>query len=147
MMTSDEISIRRAGPGDASEVALFDEAFDHAISFDETRRFIDRDGHHLLLGYLGDRPAGFLSAVEVFHPDKRPELFLNEISVVHPDQRKGVARALVEEMKRLGAERGCVNVWVLTDESNEPAMSLYRTTGGSWDGSQQIMFEWDLTGG
>ena len=48
----------------------------------EMRRFLDDERHHLLLGYVDGRPAGFASAVEVFHPDKRCELFLNEIAVM-----------------------------------------------------------------
>jgi hypothetical protein len=36
-------------------------------------------------------------------------------------------------------------MWVLTDEANEPAMGLYRSTGGRWDGDSQVMFEYDLT--
>jgi ribosomal protein S18 acetylase RimI-like enzyme len=85
-----------------------------------------------------------VSAVEVFHPDKRAELFLNEIGVVDEWRRRGVARALIEELKRLGRERGCVAMWVLTDEDNTAAMGLYRTSGGRWNGKRQVMFEYDL---
>ncbi len=113
---------------------------------DEIRRFLLDERHHLLLGYVDDRPAGFVSAVEVFHPDKRPELFLNEIGVAEDARRRGVARALIEELKRLGRERGCVAIWVLTDEDNEAAMGLYGTTGGRADGAPQVMFEYDLEG-
>ena len=64
--------------------------------------------HHLLLAYLGPRPAGFVSAVEVFHPDKAPELSLNEIAVVEAAQRHGVARTLIENLKQVGRDLGCV---------------------------------------
>jgi ribosomal protein S18 acetylase RimI-like enzyme len=147
MMASDAIRIHRARPEDPTEIALFEEAFDNPISMDETRGFLARRGHHLILGYLDGRPAGFVSAVEVLHPDKPPELFLDEIAVIERARRKGVARALIEELKELAAELGCISVWVLTDESNEPAMHLYRTTGGGWDGSHQVMFEWNLSTG
>jgi len=55
-----------------------------------------------------------------------------------------VARALIEELKRLGHETGCGNLWVLTDEENAAAMGLYRSTGGQWDGNSHVMFEYDL---
>ena len=52
--------------------------------------------HHLLLDYVHDQPAGFVSAVEVFHPDKRSELFLNEVGGVGrsppPRQEEGWER-------------------------------------------------------
>jgi ribosomal protein S18 acetylase RimI-like enzyme len=88
--------------------------------------------------------AGFVSAVEVFHPDKRSELFLNEVAVVEGVRRRGVARALIGELKRAGRERGCVSMWVLTDEDNAAATGLYRSTGGLWNGDVQVMFEYDI---
>ncbi len=142
-MTSD-VRVARVGQGDEDEVARFEEAFDNAVNSEETRRFLDDERHHLLLGYVDDQPAGFVSAVEVFHPDKPSELFLNEIGVIDGARRRGVARALIEELKRVGRERGCVGIWVLTDEDNTAAMSLYRSTGGRWDGNPQVMFEYGL---
>lgn len=67
-----------------------------------------------------DRPAGFASAVEVFHPDKRSELFLNEIAVIEGGRRRGVAGALIRELKRLGREHGRVSMWVLTMKAMSP---------------------------
>lgn len=146
MLSRADVSVRRARLGDAPEVARFRPAFDNDVLMDETERFLSDERHHLLLGYVGDIAAGFLSAVEVFHPDKRAELFLNEIAVIPEMRRRGVARALIEELTRLGRERGCVSIWVLTDETNAEAMGLYRSAGGRWDGSYQEMFEFDLGG-
>jgi ribosomal protein S18 acetylase RimI-like enzyme len=137
--------VRRAGQADEAEIDRFADAFDNEVLSEETRRFLDDDRHHLVLGYVDDQPAGFASAVELFHPDKRSELFLNEIGVMEGARRRGVARALVDELKRLGRERGCVSMWVLTDDQNAPAMRLYRSTGGRWDGLSNVMFEYDLT--
>jgi ribosomal protein S18 acetylase RimI-like enzyme len=145
MTAEPDVRIRRAGQADAAEVARFAEAFDFEVLAEETRRFLDDDRHHLVLGYVDDRPTGFASAVEVFHPDKRCELFLNEIAVMERGRRHGVASALIDELKQIGRELGCVSMWVLTDEDNAPAMGLYETTGGRWDGEQSVMFEYDLT--
>ena len=57
-----------------------------------------------------------------------------------------MARALIDELKRLGRERGCAAIWVLTDEENAAAMGLYAGTGGTWNGDRQVMFEYDLIG-
>jgi ribosomal protein S18 acetylase RimI-like enzyme len=70
---------------------------------------------------------------------------LNEIAVMEEARRHGVASGLIDELKRLGRERECVSMWVLTEEKNVPAMGLYRSTGGHWDGDSQVMFEYDLT--
>jgi ribosomal protein S18 acetylase RimI-like enzyme len=146
-MSEDEVRVHRARPGDEREVARFDESFDYEVLPDETSRFLSDERHLLLLAYVQDQPAGFVSAVEVFHPDKRSELFLNEISVMQETRRRGVARALINELKRVGRELECVSMWVLTDEDNAAAMGLYQATGGRWDGDLQVMFEYDLTDG
>jgi ribosomal protein S18 acetylase RimI-like enzyme len=138
------VRVRQAAPGDEGEVARFQAAFDNRVLPGETRRFLEDERHHLLLGYVDDLPAGFLSAVEVFHPDKRSELFLNEVGVMEQARRRGVARALVDDLKRIGRERGCVSIWVLTDEDNAAAMHLYQSTGGVWNGEPSVMFEYSL---
>jgi ribosomal protein S18 acetylase RimI-like enzyme len=138
--------VARAKETSRDEVEGFASVFDEPIRPSNLVRFLDDDRHHLLLGYLDKRPAGFVTATEVFHPDKEPELFLNEIGVADEARRHGVGRALIEALTILGRERGCAAIWVLTDEDNEPAMQLYGHTGGRWDGRRQVMFEYDLSG-
>jgi len=147
MAATSGIRIQRAEPGDEDEVERFAEAFDDPVVTGSTRQFLADERHHLLLGYLDDRPAGFVSAVEILHPDKvRPEVFLNEIGVAESAQRRGVARALVEELKRVARDRGCQSMWVLTDDENAAAKRLYETTGGRQVSGAHLMFEYDLDG-
>jgi len=147
MAATSGIRIQRAEPGDEDEVERFAEAFDDPVVRGSTRQFLADERHHLLLGYLDDRPAGFVSAVEILHPDKvRPEVFLNEIGVAESAQRRGVARALVEELKRVARDRGCQSMWVLTDDENAAAKRLYETTGGRQVSGAHLMFEYDLDG-
>ncbi|MGZ8628715.1 MAG: GNAT family N-acetyltransferase [Actinomycetota bacterium] len=141
----DGVVTTRLGPGDEREVERFADAFDDPVDAKATREFL-RDGrHHLIVAYVDAAPAGFVSATEVLHPDKvGPELFLNEIGVVDAFRRRGAGAALIEELKRLGSERGCRLIWVLTDEGNPAAMGLYAKAGGAWDGGRHVMFELDL---
>lgn len=141
-----EVAVRRLRQGDEDEVPRFAEAFDDPIDDDATRSFLEDDRHHVVVAYVDGQPAGFASAVVIFHPDKKaPELFLNEIAVIEQFRRVGAGVALLEELKRLGRELGCVTIWVLTDEGNPAAMGMYAKAGGTWDGERHIMFEYDLT--
>jgi len=138
------VVVERGTAGDETEVRRFDEAFDEAVDGELAARFLADDRHHLVVAYVDGEPAGFVSATEILHPDKPTELFLNELAVLPAYRRRGAATMLLEELKHLAEERGCVSIWVLTDEDNEAAMASYRTAGGEWDGATTVMFEIDL---
>jgi len=75
-------------------------------------------------------PAGFVSAVELLHPDEpKPEMFLNELGVDPAFQRRGIATALIKELIRLCKTRGCSEMWLGTEEDNVAAIRTYETTG------------------
>jgi ribosomal protein S18 acetylase RimI-like enzyme len=140
----DEVTVRRLGPSDDAELGRFEAAFDHAIDQAYARAFLDDPRHHMIVAYVGGEAAGFVSATEIFHPDKAPQMFLNELAVVEELRRRGAASALLEELKRLSSEVGCAAIWVLTDQHNAPAMRTYAKAGGRWNGEQHVMFEYDL---
>lgn len=140
-----DVVVRRLQPGDEREVERFAEAFDDPIDAEATRSFLRDERHHLVVAYVDGRPAGFVSAVEIFHPDKAPELFLNEIGVIERLRRVGAGLALLDELELLGKELGCETIWVLTDEGNAAAMGMYAKAGGTWDGERHVMFKYDLT--
>ncbi len=141
-----DVMVRRLGPADAAEVERFSEAFDEPVDPGFTTRFLADERHHLVVAYVDGDPAGFVSATEIFHPDKPPELFLNELGVVEGLRRRGAAGSLLAELRQMARELGCASIWVLTDESNEAAVAAYRGAGGEWDGTRQIMFELEPSG-
>ena len=135
--------IEQAGPDDVDLVMVAETLFDDAIDADTTRAFLDDDRHHLLIAFEGEAPAGFVSGVELLHPDKPgPEMFLYELGVDAGYRGRGIGRALVVALTDLAWERGCHAVWVLTDEANAAAMATYRAAGGRRE-PDSVMFVWD----
>jgi ribosomal protein S18 acetylase RimI-like enzyme len=124
------MQIRVLRPGDDELVAAASHLFDGPARPDATARFLAEEGHHLLIAYEGDRAAGFVSAVEVTHPDKGTEMFLYELAVDEPFRQRGIARALVERLGALSREAGCYGMWVITDHDNTAARATYEGTGG-----------------
>jgi len=129
------------GPEDEASVAAAGTLFDAQPDPTSTQRSLAEPTHHLLIAYRDDLPAGFVSAVEMTHPDKGTEMFLYELGVAAGWRRRGVAKALLDELVRLAAERGCYGMWVLTDDDNEAALASYRSAGAEREGSH-VMFEW-----
>jgi hypothetical protein len=62
----------------AEQVASASELYDDPARPDAVADFVARQGHHLLLATLDDEsgPVGFVTGVEMTHPDKGREMFL-----------------------------------------------------------------------
>jgi ribosomal protein S18 acetylase RimI-like enzyme len=135
------VDIRVLRAGDDGLVAAASHLFDGPARSDATARFLAEDGHHLLVAYEDDRAVGFVSGVEMTHPDKGSEMFLYELAVDEPFRRRGIGQTLVERLAALGREAGCYGMWVITDQDNEAARATYERTGGVPE-TQQVVEVW-----
>ena len=136
-----ELEIRALGPGDDAAVVAAQHLFDGPARAEATARFLEEPGSHLLVGYVDGEPAGFVSGVEVTHPDKGTEMFLYELAVGEAHRRRGHGRALIEALEVLARDRGCVGMFVFVDDDNEAGRAAYRSAGGR-DASRPVMVEW-----
>jgi aminoglycoside 3-N-acetyltransferase I len=138
------VKIRALGADDDAAVAAAEHLFDRKVDAEATARFLAEPGHHLLVAYEDDeKPVGFVSGVELTHPDKGTEMFLYELGVDESARRRGIGSALVEELAALARRRGCYGMFVFTDDDNAAALATYRRAGAGRT-SQQLMLEWDL---
>jgi ribosomal protein S18 acetylase RimI-like enzyme len=136
------VDVEELGPGDDEKVARAAHLFDDPVDAPAVRAFLADPRHHLLIASEGGEPAGFVSAIELLHPDKeRPEMFIYELGVDERFRRRGAATALLERLKERCVERGCREMFVLTDDQNEAAMRTYRKAGGGRE-PDSVMFLW-----
>jgi ribosomal protein S18 acetylase RimI-like enzyme len=135
--------IERLGPGDGVKVEQAAALFDDPPSADATARFLAEPGHHLLLAWVDQAPAGFVTGVETTHPDKGTEMFVYELAVAEPFRRRGIGRALVAALAAVAREAGCYGMWVLTDDDNHAALATYQAAGAVREGTP-VMLGWDL---
>jgi ribosomal protein S18 acetylase RimI-like enzyme len=133
------MKIRRAASPD--DVFAAAHLFDAPPQPDATSRFLAQDHSHLLIAYVGDQPAGFVSGVETTHPDKGTEMFLYELGVDDAFLRRGIGTALVEALKALAAERGCYAMWTGTAAGDTAAQATYTKAGGAIDDGAFVSWE------
>lgn len=119
--------------------------FDHPVKADWSARFLKSPGHHLLLAYMDDTPAGMVTGVEMTHPDKGTEMFLYELGVDKAYRGRGIGRALVTALSELARERGCYGMWVLTDDDNAAALATYRGAGAG-ESRRETQLSWTFAG-
>lgn len=135
--------ISRVGAGDTAVVLAAGHVFDHPPTAQGTDDFLARDGHHLLLAEQESRAVGFVSGIEVAHPDKPTEMLLYELGVDEPYRRQGIGRALVTALAELARERGCSGMWVPVKAGDEPAIATYRSAGSEAPEPAATLW-WDL---
>ena len=92
----------RVGPGDDDLVRRAGRTLRRSAPARVGRpRFLVTPGHHLLLAFTDDgEPAGFVSGVEMVHPDKGVEMFVYELGTDEAHRRHGVASALLAELRQ-----------------------------------------------
>lgn len=121
--------------------------FDRPIDPRWTREFLGDQRHHLAVAIDATVVVGMASAVHYVHPDKPPELWINEVGVAATHRRTGLAGALLHALFAHGRTLGCTQAWVLADESNVAARSLYARAGGRAAAEPAIMYEFPLAEG
>lgn len=137
------VDIRRLGADDLPLVFAAEYLFDGPVQELAARRFLESADHHLFLAFevAGTRPVGFVSGVEVTHPDKGTEMFLYELGVDEEFRRRGIGRQLVQALADLAVSRGCYGMWVGVDSDNVAAAATYRSAGAEAP-EPAIIFNW-----
>jgi ribosomal protein S18 acetylase RimI-like enzyme len=123
------IEVRKMAPGDADLIVAAAGLFDRPPRHDWAQKFLSSADHHLVMAFDGDRAVGFVSGVETTHPDKGTEMFVYELGVDEPYRRRGIATALLAELRRIAVAAGCYGMWVGTEPDNTAAIATYRAAG------------------
>ena len=126
---------------DADAILAAGPLFDDEPRREWAERFLAEPGHHLCLAYVDEAPAGFVSGVELTHPDKGTEMFLYELGVDEAYRKRGIGRALVAALADRAADRGCYGMFVLVDTDNEAALRTYRSAGAGGNATS-VMLDW-----
>lgn len=127
------VEVRALGPGDEAFVLAAAELFDEPPTLEWTTDFLARPGHHLLVAVDAGRAVGFVSCVEMCHPDKGVEVFLYELGVDDAARGRGIGKQLVQAGLDLARELGCYGAWTITEDDNVAALATYRSAGAEAD--------------
>lgn len=139
------MDIRWLQPGAEPSVLAAGHLFDEPPTPEWTADYLARPGHHLAIAFVDDTAAGFVTGVEMTHPDKGPEMFLYELAVDERFRQQGIGTALVEALAARAEEHGCYGMWVATDADNEAAIRTYRRAGSS-EPAEQVVLDWQFGG-
>ena len=136
------MNVRRLGPGDERVVEQLAEEASPARAAE-----LLADERTIFLAAFDDdeaEPIGFVLAYELLRRHGDPSrLFVYEVGVTPEARRRGVATELLRELARIARTRGIRRGFVLTNETNEAAMELYRSLGGVRPNADDVLFDFE----
>lgn len=118
---------------------MFGEAFNDVDTYtgkqpshDYLRSLLGSDFFVALAASSDGQVVGGIAAYELRKfEQERSEIYIYDLAVAEGHRRKGIATALIQELKRIGRERGAYVIFVQADTSieDEAAIALYSKLG------------------
>ncbi len=138
----DGIRIIHLGPEDHDillrvEPGLFDRALEPAEVFS----FLAQGTHEMVLAMAAGHAVGMASGVVILHPDKPPQFFVNEVDVRENYRRQGIGTALIQRLRDIAMDRGCVDVWLAAEGDDLPARRLFRSMKAH-ETEHVVIYDW-----
>ncbi len=140
-----DISIRRLRVTDLAEMeamnTMFGEVFGEADVYTAKRpgrayleSLLDSRQFIALAAFKNGAVVGGLAAYELQKfEQERSEIYIYDLAVAVQHRRRGIATALIEELKKLAASRGAWVIFVQADRVDAPAIALYSKLGSVSD--------------
>ncbi len=134
-------AIRQLGPDDLNMMdallTVFGKAFKEEEIYcgarptrDYLKRLLEGDLFIALAAVTDGRVVGGIAAYELPKFEQaRSEIYIYDLAVAAQHRRKGVATALINEMRKIASSRGSYVVFVQADHGDEPAIALYTKVG------------------
>jgi aminoglycoside 3-N-acetyltransferase I len=141
LVSSEEILVRRLGPGDVSLLrrlnALFGDAFGERETYegeppseDYLESLLAREHVAVIVALAGNEVVGGLVAYELEKFERmRREIYIYDLAVDAGHRRRHIATRMIENVRRLAAERGAWVIYVQADYGDDPAIALYQKLG------------------
>ncbi len=134
-----DVRILRAGSAASlrAMLSMFGKAFADAATYtarqpddDYLERLLASSTFIGLAAFADGRVVGGIAAyVLPKFEQARSELYIYDLAVEEKHRRRGVATALIAELRRVAVERGAYVIFVQADPEDAPAISLYTKLG------------------
>lgn len=135
------VTIRRLVVGDVETMrgmlAMFGDAFEDPDHYHHAQpddaylaRLLGRETFIALAAIADDTVVGGLAAYVLDKFEQaRSEVYIYDLAVAEAYRRRGVATALIANLRRIAAELGAWVIFVQADYGDDPAIALYESLG------------------
>jgi aminoglycoside 3-N-acetyltransferase I len=116
---------------------VFGDAFDDVKTYSGARpsrnylaRLLGSESFIALAALKGGEVVGGIAAYELEKfEQERSEIYIYDLAVAAAHRRKGIATALIAELRKIAAARGAYVIFVQADLGDAPAIALYTKLG------------------
>ena len=130
-LTAADVDVMRA------LLLTFGEAFNEVDTYcnnlpkaDYLEQLLGGDSFIAVEAMEGDMVIGGIAAYELKKfEQQRSEIYIYDLAVAETHRRRGVATALVDELKKIATARGASIIFVQADIGDAPAIALYTKLG------------------
>ena len=141
-LTADDVGVMQA------LLRTFGEAFNEVDTYCSNQpnaayleRLLGGDSFIAVTAMEGDTVIGGIAAYELKKfEQQRSEIYIYDLAVGETHRRRGVATALVNELKKIAAARDAYVMFVQADIGDAPAIALYTKLG-----TREDMLHFDIT--
>jgi aminoglycoside 3-N-acetyltransferase I len=121
----------------AAMLTTFGAAFDEVETYSQNRpsaaylqRLLGSDYFIAIVALQNGEVIGGIAAYELIKfEQERSEIYIYDLAVAVTHRRKGIATALIQELKKIAAVRGAYVIFVQADLVDAPAIALYTKLG------------------
>ena len=137
----DRFRIHRLTGEDLQRLSALNAMFGEAFADPETygaeppsdgylRALLANDHIIVLAAFFDEQVVGGLVAYELHKFERaRSEIYIYDLAVAELHRRKGIATALIDDLRKIAAQRGAWVIYVQADYGDAPAVSLYTKLG------------------
>lgn len=118
-------------------LTMFGQAFEDEASYGQKRpsaAYLDQllagESFIALVAMQGDAVVGGIAAYELRKfEQERSEIYIYDLAVSAAHRRRGLATALIDELRVIARQRSAYVIFVQADYGDEPAIALYTKLG------------------
>jgi aminoglycoside 3-N-acetyltransferase I len=134
-LTTDDVDVMRA------LLRVFGQVFEQEETYARAQpgtpyleRLLGSDNFMALAALEDGSVVGGLAAYELRKfEQERSEIYIYDLAVLEGHRRRGIATALIDELKRIAGARGAYVIFVQADHGDDAAIALYTKLGAGED--------------
>lgn len=116
---------------------MFGKAFNEEDTYGKARpdqaylkRLLGKEHFIALAALCGREVVGGIAAYELAKfEQERSEIYIYDLAVAKEYRRRGIATAMIEELKSIAVSRGAYVIFIQADPTDDPAIALYTKLG------------------